>query len=339
MTTYESRNNSISIAKAIGIILMVLGHTHFSKYGNAWVSMVHMPLFFFLSGYCFKEKYIGHFFTFLQKRIKSLYWPAIKWGLVFLALHNVFFHLNLYNASTSSLYSIRVFLTKAFYIVFTINNFEELLGGYWFMRSLFWCSIISYFIIKLFSPKFGMIALFLISIGLLIINKRIPYFDIGAREFIASQFFVCGYIYRKSNYKWELSKHIYPIAIILITTGTFFWRASMGWFQSMTWWKVFPWVSTAFWGIIAIYALSIKINNSEKLSPVFSFIGEHTLEILTWHLLCFKLVSYIIVTIYNQDLSPRGWWIAYLLVGCGVPLLFVYIKSYTKKFIGKQNRS
>ncbi len=351
MPTSESRNNSISIAKGIGIILMVLGHTHFSKYGNAWVSMVHMPLFFFFSGYCFKEKYLDDFITFLRKRIKGLYWPAIKWGLVFLALHNVFFHLNLYSENTSFYYSCRDFFTRACYIVVTMTHFEELLGGYWFMRSLFWCSIISYFVIKYIPQRYASVTLLCLSIGLLVINKNIPYFSIGAREIIASLFFVCGYSYRKSNLKWELSLAIYPFAIILVTVGTFFWSASMGWFSSMTWWKVLPWVVTALVGVIAIYALSIRINNSKNLSTVFTYIGEHTLEILTWHLLSFKLISFIIVTVNKldvshmsdfpviEDYSPWGWWIVYLIFGCCVPLLLVYIQSYAKGVISKRYHS
>lgn len=344
MASNETRNNSISIAKGIGIILMVLGHTHFSKYGNAWVSMVHMPLFFFFSGYCFKEKYLDHFFTFLKKRIKGLYWPAIKWGLVFLILHNVFFQLSFYSEN-SHLYSYNVIFRKALFIILTMTQFDELLGGFWFLRSLFWCSIIGYFVIKYIPPRVGVIALLLMSIGLLIIHKKVPYFDVGAREFMASLIFVCGYLYRKSNFKWEDSKYIYFFGIALITLGTFFWRASMGLFSTMTWWKVLPWVSSAMIGTIAIYALSIKINNCKRLSPMFTFIGEHTLEILTWHLLCFKLVAYIIVKVYNldvshmadfpviEDYSPLGWWIAYLFIGCEIPLLFVLIKSYAKEKI------
>lgn len=347
MATNETRNNSISIAKGIGIILMVLGHTHFSKFGNTWVNMVHMPLFFFFSGYCFKEKYLDQFFTFLKKRIKGLYWPAVKWGLVFLALHNVFFHLNLYSESTSYLYSGKDFFTRTCYIIVTMRYFEELLGGYWFMRTLFWCSIISYFVIKFLPPRVGVIALLLMSIGLLVINKKVPYFDVGAREFMASLIFVCGYLYRKSNFKWEYSKYIYLIGIAFITLGTFFWRASMGLFSTMTWWKVLPWISSAIIGTIAIYALSIRINNCKRLSPIFTFIGEHTLEILTWHLLCFKLISFIIVTVNNlgvshladfpviDNYSTKGWWIAYLFTGCGVPLLLVLLKSYAKGIISK----
>ena len=344
----SNRDDSISIAKGIGIILMVLGHTHFSKYGNAWVSMVHMPLFFFFSGYCFKEKYIGHFLTFLRKRIKGLYRPGLKWGLLFLALHNLFFDLNLYTSATSSLYTSRVFFMKACYIITTMTHYEELLGGYWFLRTLFWCSIISYWMIVIIKPKIkiGVALLLVMSVFMLLIDKKVPYFDIGARELIASSFFLVGYDYRRSNFKWEKTKWIIPIAITLITIGTFYWRASMGWFQSMTWWKVLPYVISALFGTIAIYATSLWIKRCEKISIVFTFIGEHTLEILTWHLLCFKLVSLAIVVFYNLNVShladfpvietysPLGWWTVYLFVGCGLPLITVLAIKYVKRYIG-----
>lgn len=44
------RDNSISIAKAIAIMLMVLAHTQFSDYGNKVINMFHMPLFFSFRG-------------------------------------------------------------------------------------------------------------------------------------------------------------------------------------------------------------------------------------------------------------------------------------------------
>lgn len=61
-------DNSVSFAKGIGIMLMVLGHTFFSAYGNALVYMFHMPLFFFLSGYCFRESHLKDFRIYAKKR-------------------------------------------------------------------------------------------------------------------------------------------------------------------------------------------------------------------------------------------------------------------------------
>ena len=51
------RDNSVSIAKAFAIMLMVLAHTWFMDIGNKWINTFHMPLFFFMAGYCFKDIY------------------------------------------------------------------------------------------------------------------------------------------------------------------------------------------------------------------------------------------------------------------------------------------
>ena len=83
------KDNSVSIAKAIAILLMVLAHTQFSKYGSQWINMFHMPLFFFFAGYCFKDKYLETPSDFVIKRVKGLYKPFVKWSLIFLVLHNL----------------------------------------------------------------------------------------------------------------------------------------------------------------------------------------------------------------------------------------------------------
>lgn len=95
----KQNDDSVSIAKAIGIILMVIGHSGCPVGMHHFLSMFHMPLFFFLSGYCFKAYYFDHKKEYLKKRLKSLYLPYVKWAIVFLLLHNIFFRLNIYNPS------------------------------------------------------------------------------------------------------------------------------------------------------------------------------------------------------------------------------------------------
>ena len=82
-------DNSVSFAKGIGIILMVLGHTYFSVYGFRFIYIFHMPLFFFVSGYCFREAHLKDFRTYAGKRIKRLYIPFIKYALLFLILQAI----------------------------------------------------------------------------------------------------------------------------------------------------------------------------------------------------------------------------------------------------------
>ena len=112
------RNDAVSIAKGIAIILMVMAHTQCPFWLWSYIHMFHMPLFFFFSGYCFKATYLDDPYSFCKRRIRGLYLPYVKWGLVFLLLHNVFFYLNIYNkeygfrGEVSHLYNIKEFLWK-----------------------------------------------------------------------------------------------------------------------------------------------------------------------------------------------------------------------------------
>lgn len=86
----QKRNAMISIAKAIGIILMVTGHV-FDKesWGVHYIYMFHMPLFFVLSGYFFKTpRSLRDLFVFLKKKIIGLYLPYLLWSTSFILLHN-----------------------------------------------------------------------------------------------------------------------------------------------------------------------------------------------------------------------------------------------------------
>ena len=115
------RDDKVTIAKGIGILLMVAAHAGIPDIVNRFIVMFHMPLFFFMSGYCFKEKYLSPPpITFINKRLKGLYIPFVKWSLLFLLLHNVFYYLNIYNdeygfrGRVSSLYSMKEFASRFF---------------------------------------------------------------------------------------------------------------------------------------------------------------------------------------------------------------------------------
>lgn len=146
------RDLSVTYSKSIGILLMVLGHACYSTMLETWVNMFHVPIFFFMSGYCFKEEYFSNFKTFSYKRFKGIYWPFIKWTFLFIALHNVLYSLGIYNAEygfngkVSVEYSFVDYLQKFKNVCLYMNETERLLGGYWFLTSLFLGSFIFYLI-------------------------------------------------------------------------------------------------------------------------------------------------------------------------------------------------
>ena len=73
----ESRVEWIDVAKGIGIILVIAGHTIYLGYSYPLYAF-HMPLFFFLSGLVFKDK-DESLLTFVNKKSLSLLKP---WAII-----------------------------------------------------------------------------------------------------------------------------------------------------------------------------------------------------------------------------------------------------------------
>ena len=77
----RSRIQWIDIAKAIAIILMVLGHSRIPNSLHNFIYSFHMPLFFFLSGWTTSwEK--DSIIAFIYKKINSLIIPFILYSIV-----------------------------------------------------------------------------------------------------------------------------------------------------------------------------------------------------------------------------------------------------------------
>ena len=150
----SKRDASIDICKGIGIMLMVLGHSGIPQGGFDFIYMFHMPLFFFVSGYCFNEKYLDTPIAFVKKKIKGLWLPYVKYSLLFLLLHNLFCYLHIY----SSLYgyqghgvdilSISQAKNSVWSIVTSMYGTDQLLGGFWFLRELLLGSVIAFVAMK-----------------------------------------------------------------------------------------------------------------------------------------------------------------------------------------------
>ena len=98
----RGHNAQVSIAKALGIILMVMGHTGCPEYLHDFIYLFHMPLFFFLSAYFFRDvKVVNSAGQYVLRKFKNLYWPYIKWSIIFLLLHYLFYQIGFYDNDLS----------------------------------------------------------------------------------------------------------------------------------------------------------------------------------------------------------------------------------------------
>ena len=135
----RGHNAQVSIAKALGIILMVMGHAGCPGYLHDFIYLFHMPLFFFLSAYFFRDaKVVDSAGQYVVRKFKNLYCPYIKWSIIFLLLHNLFCRIGFYDNSLSW----QELFVNVKCSVRGMRQGERMLGAYWFLISLFWESLL-----------------------------------------------------------------------------------------------------------------------------------------------------------------------------------------------------
>lgn len=338
-------NNSITIAKAIGIILMVIGHAGCPQLLFNFIYLFHMPLFFICSGIFFKEMTTGEsVLVYIKKRMKGLYVPFLKWSILFLLLHNLFMLVGIYNPiygfdGGSSYYTVTELLQKFSLIVFTMHDYEELLGGFWFLRALFISSLIiavvSLICQKTFRYKNEIFCLLFLLMTIFI--RRLapePEFwrDISMGT-LGAMFYISGYVFKQYDDVWR-NKYGMILCLISLVLSWFYFKdgVSMGCGFN----KVFFFSVSAISGsLLTLYMSRLIEDKVGFLKKALYYIGNHTLEILALHFFSFRLVSYGICLLYGLDLThvaehpvikegtiaTSSWWIIYAVVGIVFPLL------------------
>lgn len=305
----EAKNNTVTYVKAIGIVLMVLGHTLFGgNIINDVIYTFHMPLFFLMSGYCFKLKYLDDAKQFVIRKIKGIYVPFVAFSLVFLALHNVF--CSLYFYEPDMLYKWQDFAWNTGRIVTRMSHNEGLLGTFWFLKELFWGNLIFYGVMKVMKGRVlpTVIGLFAIAEFLCIFNLRIPYFNVTCDTFYAAYFISFGYLWRvKSDRMNELSiwgKWCIWVIVVGILIAEVCVSDDLGMLRntpiSMIYYAI-PAIGTSIMVFEGCRRLEAILN--EKVSRLVIFIGNHSLSIMALHFTAFKLVSLVLIKAHHVPIE------------------------------------
>lgn len=331
------RDTSITICKAIAIILVVIGHAGCPTWLSTYVYQFHFPIFFLCAGYCFKLAYMDNSHTFLAHRVTRLYWPFVKWSLFFLIIHNVLLWMGIlstqYGTPTGGVahaYSWHEFFQDTWNVVFTMSGYDGFTcGAFWFFRSLFVASI--GFLVgmcvfrKLRRSRDGgngvadtptlTAALVGITALLLIVWKIAADLYIpgiaggGYRELLGVLLISVGFII--SQNRKLIPQGWLTIAICLAVTvlGAIYfpslmvYKTDFGGFFSL----LLPAVA----GFVLVHQLSTYIDTrTGKVATLVKrgliYIGDRTLYIFAFHIIAFKLVSALKVAYYGLPWQEMG---------------------------------
>lgn len=343
----HTHNSLASIVKGIAIILMVIGHTSPTPVLERWIYLFHLPCFFFVSGYLFKEKYLNApTRLFVKQKIKGLYQVFVKWALIFLLLHNVFASLHFY----THYYSLSEFTTQLIQIL-VMKTDENLIGGFWFFKELFLGSLLFYIIRKLGNRYFEAnrlqygIAVTLVLVAIAFSYSILPFKVplLGSVAFLATAYFGVGYLYNKIRYSWYNSILLIGITL-LITLLSAIYLPQMG-VALVKGTDIALYFFISLSGILFIFGVaqqllyyqsSASIPNGVQsilraISHFLDYAGKNSLYVLLFHITSFKLVHLVVIWLYNKPLTELAdcpvisvdstyLWVVYSMVGVGVPL-------------------
>ena len=144
----------------------------------------------------------------------------------------------------------------------------------------------------------------------------------------------------------KYSVYVLLVCTLLLVIGSLYWHGEM---LDMNWIHTVPYFISAIAGSIIVMKLSkLFADKTRWFSNLISNIGNKTIEILTWHFLCFKIVSLMIIAYYGLPIehlaefpvmkpyNTQGWWVCYFIIGVAVPVMGTVYTSKLSKFISSK---
>ncbi len=192
------RDNKVTVLKALAILLVVSGHLEFSLLGMFTPYSFQLALFFFISGYLFKEKYLDDVANFVQRRCKTLLVPYFWYNLFYLGVTVLIAKL------TGKFWGMPL-SWKNFFITPFLNGHQfDLSCPLWFVTQLFMTMITFLFVFRVLrgikDNKFFHLAVFtmlgVLAIPLSKFVKVDPLMLVVIRTMFSMFFVYLGYFYK-----------------------------------------------------------------------------------------------------------------------------------------------
>ena len=261
MSDEQKRIEWIDIAKGIGMILVVYGHTSIPKYISNWIYSFHMPMFFIIAGMLFTPKGTD-FYLFLKHKFKGLVIPYLFF-LMWDIAYRFYWEINI-----------------------PINIFTEgkIDFAYWFLQVLFSCSIINWVLIKYLDKWTYALVLFIFSIIGYYLSCKNMHFPYRLEVvFLASVHYGMGFLLKKHLKNRNANTIITSFVLVMtFVIAEFIPRLDMNYNHYGSY---LPNILTAWIGSISIFMTSKLISRINKrnfamLKSTLTWIGKNSIVIM-----------------------------------------------------------
>ncbi|MFD1953721.1 acyltransferase family protein [Paenibacillus thailandensis] len=304
----------IDVAKGLGIIAVVLGHSNPDSTVSHYIYWFHMPLFFFLSGYTFKTISSGQeLLGWVKRRSKQLLIPYLSFGLVITVLE---FAKELKNGHLD----MNILLKDLGNLIY---GGQMLTGGYavfWFVTCLLITQVVFAVLTTLVKGVPFQIAIIIALYLLAHIETTVyPNANIPLNAdvtMLAMTYYAAGYYTKPLLQKLFESKFILLFALIipaLLFSGDYFklfhYSLDMKVLEYTSWVMdlIIPITMTLAFSIICYW-----IARAKSIAKVFSYIGLMSLTIMYMH---------FPINLIAEEVIGKHGAIQFLLLGCIVPAI------------------
>lgn len=328
-TKTKERIDWIDYAKALGVFLVIMGHTYKGYSVIGWIYSFHMPLFFFLSGITLKIEQISCK-EFLKKRIKSLLVPWILYSTFYIVLEVV---KRILSGNIDG--TIKSFLRAAFW-----SRGQHATIGLWFLPLLFLVEVLLMAVCKGVRNKNlrAVMVLFITAMGFLYadkIGKALPWGLDAA--FVVIFFLYAGYIFKQvwlssgTNEKQKDTLRYIVVGAGLLAVNVILNNCNMKLIgnnadmYSLRYGNAVLYVLSALAGIGFVSVILGHVLKNVK-SKFWRFMGRNTLHIYCLHELVLMFVRKVLnLYVINEKDSLRVIGIDIVLSVCTFLLCFVVI--------------
>lgn len=317
---------------------------------HRFIYLFHMAIFFMASGFCSWNQRVNsgkHLVAGIKKKILRLYIPFVLFNISLVFFNNILVNNHIINSSFLNVSETIKELIK----VFLFFQHSDLAGATWFIRILFFVSVV-YALICYFSGKSkrigqiiqGLLLFTCVVFAQYFSDNRFPdifyYFVPFFAAFIA---FYLGLLERIIIQKIQHQINMRLSFVIVI--GSFAGlcllysvsekeiEVASGQINNVLFYSI-----AALLGWNMLYFFSVIIHKL-KIHSILVFLGQHTMSIVLFHFLAFKIISYLYLIIKNQSLIglsvhpviKDGWlWVPYLICGITIPILLSFIWTRIK---------
>lgn len=310
---------AIDVAKAIGILLMILGHCEVPWSVRKLISSFHMPLFLIFSGFFFRDQDIS---ITLSKGWKHLLKPYLITSSFFILL-----------LLASQNYSEALKLLGGVLLGAGDGHFFHhsvpIIGPIWFLLALFWCKFFYGLLYK--KTRHYFLISFLISIFSFIFGKYVSGLPFGLLYGGCSLvFFSMGHMWKQKGTVLENKFCLLAGIIVWILSDLYDGHFGIADYSCC----LYPIsILAAFVGTYVTFLISKAI----CLLPhyfyrILEWLGKNTLLILCYHTLCWAIWNCMEIYLFiprGID-SHQGLWLDLSIVyslSLGLPAIHLIIRD------------